>query len=187
MANHATIARPYAKALFEHALASEKLKEWSVILRICSGVVTDSNAEAFLNNPSTLPQQQTALLVELITELKIPGLSLKAELPAMTNVITLLAHNKRLFALSAISVLYDEMRAEQEKTLNVAVISFSALTKDQEGLLVNKLKHRLKREIELNVSIDETLLGGAIIQAGDLVIDGSVRGELTKLRASLVN
>ena len=78
------------------------------------------------------------------------------------------------------------MRAEHEKTLNVDVISYSALSKHQEAELIQRLKKRLKRDITLNISIDHHLLGCAIIQAGDLVIDGSVRGELNKLKATLV-
>lgn len=89
-------------------------------------------------------------------------------------------------ALPALSLLFEDMRAEHEKTLSVDVISFSPLSKHQEAELIQRLKRRLKRDITLNISIDHHLLGGAIIQAGDLVIDGSVRGELNKLKATLV-
>lgn len=181
MSNYVTIARPYAKAIFEHAKACEKLKEWSAVLSFWYLVVSESNAIEFLTNPATLPEQKTALLTALVPE----NLA-QSDLSALTNLITLLANNNRLFALPSISILFNQMRAEQEKTLEVDVISFSALTEEQEAALVNKLKHRLKREIALNVSINQALLGGAIIQAGDLVIDGSVRGELNKLRAHLV-
>src|SRR3990167_4273524 len=182
MSNYVTIARPYAKAIFEHAKACEKLKEWSIGLNYWSLLVSEHNAIDFITNPATLSDQIIALLVGLA-----PKTLVQSELPIITNFITLLTNNKRLFTLPSISILFDQMRAEQEKTLNVDVISFSALTEDQEMALVKKLKHRLKREIALNVSINPALLGGAIIQAGDLVIDGSVRGELNKLRAHLVN
>ena len=182
MSNYVTIARPYAKAIFEHARAGEKLKEWSMVLSYLSLVVSETNAIEFLTNPATLPEQKTAFLEALI-----PKTFDQSELPAVTNFITLLANNKRLFTLPAVSCLFDLMRAEEEKTLNVDVISFSPLTEGQETALIKKLKQRLKREIALNVSINQALLGGAIIQAGDLVIDGSVRGELNKLRAYLVN
>lgn len=181
MSNYVTIARPYAKAIFEHAKASEKLKEWSTVLNYWSLVVSENNAVEFLTNPATLPEQKTALLTAMV-----PQIIDQLELSALTNFITLLANNNRLFTLPSISILFDQMRAEQEKTLEVDVISFSALTEEQEAALVKKLKHRLKREIALNISINQALLGGAIIQAGDLVIDGSVRGELNKLRAHLV-
>jgi F-type H+-transporting ATPase subunit delta len=181
MSNYVTIARPYAKAIFEHAKACEKLKEWSMALNYWALVVSDRNAIDFLTNPATLADQKVALFTGLVPE----GLA-QSELSALTNFITLLANNNRIVSLPAISTLFNQMRAEQEKTLEVDVVSFSLLTDEQEAALINKLKHRLKREIALNVSIDQDLLGGAIIQAGDLVIDGSVRGELNKLRAHLV-
>lgn len=186
MADFVTIARPYAKAIFEHAKACEKLKEWSTILHYWSLIVSDNGAIEFINNPATSPEQQIELLTAVVPGLSVSQSTVQSELAAATNFITLLASNKRLLALPSISVLFDLMRAEEEKTLTVDVISFSALTPAQEVQLVNKLKQRLKREIALNVSIDQTLLGGAIIQAGDLVINGSVRGELNKLRANLV-
>ena len=186
MANYATIARPYAKAIFEHALKNNILKEWSTVLQACTLIVSEPNATEFINNPATLPEQQIEFFIDLLRKFSAKGASLKTELPAITNFLTLLAHNKRVFALPAISVLFDQMRADQEKTLNVDVISFSPLSKEQRASLVSKLKHKLKREIELSVTLDETLLGGAVIQAGDLVIDGSVYGDLKKLRANLV-
>lgn len=181
MSNYVTIARPYAKAVFEHALAVGQLKEWSTALQLWAAVLSENQAIAFLNNPAALLENQTEFLLEFVLQL-----ANDSERSVMAHLLHLLAVNKRLLALPAISFLFDFMRAEQEKTLNVKVSSFLPLTTAQEKELAHKLKNRLKREIALSVSIDKALLGGAIIQAGDLVIDGSVRGELNKLRANLV-
>ena len=181
MSNYVTIARPYAKAIFEHALAHEKLKNWSVALQSLALVVSQNDAIEFIHNPATLTDQQASFLMTFASETVD-----SSELPVLTHFVSLLADNKRLLALPSISYLFDQMRAEQEKTLTVDVVSYSPLSKQQESVLINKLKTRLKREVALNISIDQALMGGAIIQAGDLVIDGSVRGELNKLRASLV-
>ena len=80
---------------------------------------------------------------------------------------------------------YESLRAEQEKTLTANVSSFAALTTTEQQDLINSLSQRLQRKVTLEVNIDKSLLGGAVIHAGDLVIDGSVRGKLTKLATNL--
>src|SRR3990167_8965107 len=107
MSNYVTIARPYAKAIFEHAKSCEKLKEWSAVLNYWALVVCENNAVEFITNPATLPDQKTALLTALV-----PKTMTQSELPTVHNFISLLADNKRLFTLPAISVLFEAMRAE---------------------------------------------------------------------------
>ena len=108
-----------------------------------------------------------------------------AEQHALVNLITLLATNKRLMLLPEIKALYEVYRAEQEKTLVVDVVSYSHFSAAQQQELIAALSKRLQRQVSLNVRIDPALLGGAVIQAGDLVIDGSVRGKLNKLTTDL--
>lgn len=178
MADSITIARPYAKAVFEHALAAGKLKEWSELLHELVAVVLDSNALSFINNPATSSDQHCELLLAAV---QVDS----CELAAVRNLLITLADNKRLAILPDALVLYEAMRAEQEKTLEVEVISFSALSHEQSEHLASSLGHRLQRKITLKVTIDKSLLGGAIIDAGNLVIDGSVRGKLNKLKSVL--
>lgn len=87
--------------------------------------------------------------------------------------------------LPEIKALYEVYRAEQEKILEVDVVSYSELTPAQQQRLSESLSQRLSRKVSLKVSIDPSLLGGALIRAGDLVIDGSVRGKLNMLGTSL--
>ncbi|MFA5959640.1 MAG: F0F1 ATP synthase subunit delta [Tatlockia sp.] len=177
MPNNTTIARPYAKALFEYALEHKKLPEWSELLHTMAAAVMDKNAMEFIANPETTTVQQEQLLMALFAD--------SGEIAAVENLIALLAHNKRLMLLPEIKVLFEVLRAEQEKTLKVKVISYSALSDTQKAQLTQSLSQRLQRQITLNISIDESLLGGAIIHAGDLIIDGSVRGKLNKLGTGL--
>ena len=104
---------------------------------------------------------------------------------SLNNLIALLATNKRLMLLPEINALYEVHRAEQEKTLAVDVISFSEVSPAQQKQLIESLSQRLQRKVSLKISIDPSLLGGAVIRAGDLVIDGSVRGKLNKLSTDL--
>jgi F-type H+-transporting ATPase subunit delta len=177
MSDSTTIARPYAKAIFEHALSENKLAEWSEYLLLLAQAVMTPEASLFINNPATTSEQQIELL-------QILNKASKSN-ESFNNLIRLLATNKRLMLLPEIKALYESHRSEQEKTLIVNVISFSALSSEQQNKLMDSLSKRLQRKVSLDISIDPSLLGGAIIRAGDLVIDGSVRGKLNKLSTGL--
>lgn len=179
MSDSTTLARPYAKAIFEHALAQNKLAEWSEQLYLLAYALLDKHCLLFINNPATNPEQHIELLQSLSSRIKTENKSLH-------HLIALLAKNKRLILLPEIKALYDVHRAEQEKTMNVDVWSVSPLSADQEQKITDSLTKRIKRKVTLKTNIDPSLLGGAIIRAGDLVIDGSVRGMLKKLSATLV-
>lgn len=179
MSNTTTIARPYAKAIFEYALAVQKLAQWSEILQTLAAVVLDEKMSQFIANPVVTAEQQIELLMSLFAKV---GVNEKA---AIQNLVVLLTGNKRLMLLPDIKVLFDSLRAEQEKTLQVEVYSFSELSSAQQAKLISSLSHRLQRQVTLDLRIDKSLLGGAVVHAGDLVIDGSVRGKLNKLRTDL--
>ncbi|CEK12208.1 F0F1 ATP synthase subunit delta [Legionella hackeliae] len=179
MPDTTTIARPYAKAIFEYALAVNKLSQWSEILQTLAVSVMNEAAAQFIVNPETTEAQQQELLMTPFAK------SGNDELKAIANLVSLLTGNKRLMLLPDIKVQFEALRAEQEKTLVVKVRSFSELTGAQTEQLKKSLSQRLKREVTLKVSIDKSLLGGAVIQAGDLVIDGSVLEQLKRLGIGL--
>lgn len=179
MSNNTTIARPYAKAVFEHALAANKLSLWSDVLFDLAFALTDDKAKQFLSNPAVREEEQIELLMALFPKVN------SEEAAVIRKLVALMAHNKRLSLLAEIKVLYEALRAEQEKTLVVQVTSFSELSAEQQTKLVSSLGKRLQRQVSLSLNVDKSLLGGAIIHAGDLVIDGSVRGKLNKLSTDL--
>lgn len=174
--DHTTIARPYAKAVFESAIESSKLSQWSDMLAMMASVVLEPRAVEFLTDPRVTTSQQIDFMTSIYGE-KIDKQG--------QNLIKILAQNKRLLVLPDISALYEISRAEHEKTLAVEVLSYSALDEKQQQKLIESLSKRFNRKIVLAISIDESLLGGAIIRAGDVVIDGSVRGKLDKLQTEL--
>lgn len=181
MASYLTIARPYAKAVFEEALQNNSLTTWSTILQTWSIVMSDKAAICFVGNPASTAEQQARFFQDFLEK----SMDKKTQ-QAAEQFVALLAQNKRLFALPAIHVLFEHLREEQEKTLVASVKTFSPLSQQQQQDLIKKLKHRLKREVTLEVEIDSNILGGAIIRAGDLVIDGSVARKLNNLRSTLV-
>lgn len=178
MADSMTVARPYAKAIFEHALAENKLALWSEYLLVLTHAVMSPDVQEFLVNPATQPAQKIQLLQDVCA-------AVFKNAQTLNHLVTLLVSNKRLAVLPEIKSVYEFHRAEQEKTLQVDVASFSELSTAQQQKLVDSLSRKFNRSVALNVSIDPSLLGGAVIRAGDLVIDGSVRGKLSKLASGL--
>lgn len=176
MAEITTVARPYAKAAFQHALAQNQLAEWSAMLGFAAAVASDSSVKPILSNPKLTAQAKAEAVATVCGD----KLSEQGR-----NFISLLAQNKRLAALPEIAHLYDLLRAEQERTVDVEITTAFAATDEQVKSLANALKQKLGRDVAISNEIDASLIGGAVIRAGDLVIDGSVRGKLTKLANTL--
>lgn len=181
MADITTIARPYAKAVFELAVDTRQLGEWSAVLVALSQAVLMPASTQFINNPAVTTSEQQQLLMAVVSRLKS-----NVDIKLVEHFISLLATYKRLLLIPAIHTQFEQLKAEQEKTLTVNVSCFSPLTATQQEQLIKKLTNRLQREVSLEFTIDKSLLGGALIQAGDLVIDGSVRGQLSKLAHNLI-
>ncbi len=176
MAELTTLARPYAKAAFEFAIEAKQLAEWSEMLNFSSLVVGDDSMQALLASPHlTKDDQQEAMLKVCADKLNDSGV----------NFIKLLAQNGRLVTLPEIEVLFNFLRSEFEKTVDAQITSATDLNEQQITQIKEKLAAKLGRQVEASVEVDADLLGGLIIQAEDLVIDGSVRGQLAKLSDTL--
>ena len=176
MVERATIARPYAKAVFETALPARAFAQWSEGLTVAAEIVVDARVAELIKNPE-LP---TADIAEFV--IGVAGNKLDAH---MQNFVRVLAENHRLLLLPEILAHYEVMRAEVENTVDVEVISAVKLDPAQAEKLAGALNTRLKRRVNMRNSVDASLLGGAIIHAGDLVIDGSLKGRLQRLRTEL--
>jgi F-type H+-transporting ATPase subunit delta len=172
MAEAITIARPYASAVFSIADEKGELKAWSDLLVLLAQCVAVPNMQSVISSPSVSDEQLVGLLAEIAGEL----MSEDAQ-----KFLALLAENNRLQLLEHIAVIFEELRAEAEHTLIADVTSARALTPEQEAKISAALKKRLDRDVTLNTSVDDALLGGAIIRAGDLIIDGSALGKLNRL------
>lgn len=183
MSDRTSIARPYAKAVFEHALESQTLSDWSAWLAALDSVVSCPDFQGFVLNPETTSEQHAEALGSVMQAL----LDTKKALPDVLNAfIQVLAQNKRVLVLSDICAQFEALRADEENRICVHVRSFSPLAEKQQARLVERLSARLKREVTLDLNVDPALLGGAIICAQDWVIDASVKGQLDKLGADLV-
>ena len=175
MAEAATIARPYAKAAFLSARDSGALKEWSASLQTAAAMIADPRIAALLTSPKVSIDELVSLFA---------GMSGSID-AHWQNFIRLLAGNKRLLVLPAIAEQYELLRAQSENELDVQVISAVALSAHQESMLAAALKKRFRRDVRMSTAVDAALLGGAVIRAGDLVIDGSIQGRLQRLASEL--
>lgn len=178
MADAMTVARPYARALFEYALAESQLEPWAEVLTHLATLGEEPQVLSFLANPSVTQAEQVDLLLAVLPASTVTKEGLQA-------FLSVLAENKRLHLFFYIKHLFDILLSEQEKKLSVTVRSFSPLSSEQKTKLAQALSQRFQRQVNLQMHIEPSLLGGAVIEAGDLVIDGSVLGKLNQLRASL--
>jgi F-type H+-transporting ATPase subunit delta len=175
MAQPLTIARPYARAAFEYAKAQGAENEWAGKLAFAAEASVEPRVAALFGDPRVEPRALAALF-------RREG---EAADSAFARFLELLADNRRLRELPEIAALFEQMKREAEHVLKVRVRSAVPLDDAQAGQLVEALKRRYRSDIELVRTIDPGVLGGAVIDVGETVIDGSLRSRLAKLETAL--
>ena len=176
MAEKVTLARPYARAAFEAAREHKDYDRWSQMLAAAATTVADARVVKLLSSPRVQPTD----LVELIVAAN--GADERGR-----NFLGTLAQNRRLGVLPEVAAIYEELRAEVENITDVHVTSAVELDEAQRARLAAALKKRLKREVRLHTAVDAGLIGGAIVRAGDFVIDGSLRARLERLASQIMH
>jgi F-type H+-transporting ATPase subunit delta len=176
MINTQTLARPYAKAAFEFASAAGRIVAWSGMLSLAAVAVDVPQVAELLKNPRLTSESKVKALVQLF------GSDIDE---AFRNFVTTLGDNDRLDVLPTIRELFEELKAEAEKTLDVEVQTAFELTPAQLQTLAAALSKRLDRTVNPQQVVNPALIGGVVIRAGDVVVDGSVRGKLSQLAESL--
>ncbi len=171
-----TIARPYARAAFEAAVSKNMLDNWGVMLEAAAFVANQKEVETLLSSPKVSASQLSSLFKDTLAKV------LDDE---KRNFIDLLAENHRLPILPDIKKLFALQKANYEKTIMVDVETAVELSDGQQKSFIDALTKRLNRKVMLKCSNNPEVLGGAIVKAGDLVIDGSIKGKLNRLLESL--
>ena len=172
MAERTTTARPYAKAIFALARQTNTLADTAAGLTLGAEVVAHPSVRALLGSPHV----SAAQLAEFVSG--VVGAKLDEH---SRNFISLLAANRRLGFLPEIAALFEVMKSDLENAVDVEVIAASQLTPDQESRYAAALQKRFGRSVRLHTKVDGSLMGGAVLKAGDLVIDGSIKGRLERL------
>lgn len=176
MSQAITLARPYARAAFSLANEQGRLSQWSQLLGFASVVVTQPVMQGVLGNPRVAAN-------DLIDLLLPPG----DVDPMFRQFLSVLADNRRVALLPEMAGLFDQLRADAEKIVKAKITSAQTLDPNELAKLQASLKKRFGREVEIQSAVDASLIGGAIIDAGDVVIDGSLKTKLARLGAALVN
>ena len=185
MADNNTIARPYAQAAFELAHESGDLATWSEGLGIAGELLADGQVANFLSDPSMDNDRRLEFLTGLFGKAKATVLAGKDK--RGTNFLKLLLEYGRIAVIPEISEHFERLKANVENTVDVTVTSATALSAGQQKEIAKALEKRLGRDINLETEIDASLIGGAVITAGDIVIDGSMRARLDSLTNALIN
>nr|WP_306671474.1 F0F1 ATP synthase subunit delta [Endozoicomonas sp. ONNA2] len=173
-----TCARPYAKAAFEYARDASQLSQWSDMLSLCASVSAYRKVVEMLGNPRLSGARQADTIIGLCQgDLDRP----------FENYLRVLSEHRRLQLLPEITALYSQLRAEEERSQQVQVTSAYPLSQEQQDKLAEKMAARLGRSVHLVTAIDNSILGGVIVKAGDLVIDGSLRARLSKLADAMIS
>ncbi len=175
MSDLTTIARPYAKAAFDFAVEKEQLDQWSQMLSFAAEVVQNAQMKELL--ASSMSAEKMAEIIVVVCGEQVDA--------HCQNLLKVMAENGRLKALPDVSEQFFALKQEHEKKIDVEVYSATELSEEQLANIGSKLEQRLARKVKLNCSVDETLLGGVIIRAGDLVINDSARGRLNRLSDAL--
>jgi F-type H+-transporting ATPase subunit delta len=174
MADRLTVARPYARAAF--AQAGSNLGAWSGALGRAAAAVGDARVRALFGSPKVSAQQ----LAGLVADVAGPSLDQNGR-----NFLQLLAENGRLQFLPEISQLFDQLKADAEQVVDVSITSAAPMGEAETATLVAALETRFKRKVRVQSAVDPSLIGGAVVRAGDLTIDGSVKARLTRLAHDL--
>ena len=186
MADNITIARPYAEAVFEVASEGGDLARWSAALESASELMADGQVVTFLGSPSLTAEQRLQFLADLFASAGSGDSVLAGGDDKGTNFLKLLLEYGRVSVLPEIAEHFDVLKANVENTVDVTVTSAAPMSDAQQQAVAKALKERLGRDVRLQTEIDESLIGGAVIRAGDVVIDGSLRARLDGLTNALI-
>lgn len=176
MSSSLTLARPYARAAFALAREHDSLPQWSMRLGFSAQIALDSRVQALLGHPKLQAEDAVMLLLP-------PG---EAD-PLFAQFLGVLADNGRMSLLPEITALYAQLRADAEHVVKATITSATTLDAAELAKLHDALKRRFGREVEILTAVDPELIGGAIIDAGDVVIDGSLRNKLARLESALAH
>jgi F-type H+-transporting ATPase subunit delta len=175
MSEWTTIARPYAEAAFDYAVENKNIAQWQEMLVFAAEVSKNETVKSLLTGSMAAEK-----LAEIFNGVCGEQLDLQGQ-----NLVNILAENRRLQAFPEISVMFNQLKADYDKEIDVDITSAVKLNKKQQTDIGKSLEKRLARKVKLNCSVDPELIAGVLIKAGDTVIDGSLRSKLNRLSDAL--
>jgi F-type H+-transporting ATPase subunit delta len=176
MSDLSTVARPYAEAVFNLAQESDSLSSWSDQLELIAALASDAQMADIVNDPRTHRDDVATLVVEICGAHLTEG---------GANLVRLLCRNRRLTFAPSIASQFEALRAQAESVVEAEIETAHDISEEQVKMITETLQTKLGRSVRLQTSTDPELIGGAVIRAGDWVVDGSVRAQLQKLESAL--
>jgi len=173
---YSSIARPYAEAVFSHAIDKDNLANWSEMLEFMATAVVDEAMSSVIGNPEFDKESLTKLLLD------IGGGRINDE---CQNLVKLLVVNNRVTVLPEISAQFEALKNQNEGAIDVVITSAFDMKPAQEKVITEALKKKFSSGINISNNTNPDLIGGIHIKAGDVVIDGSIKGQLQKLANEL--
>lgn len=185
MANNYTIARPYAKSIFNQAVIDDRLEQWSLVLQGLAWVTESDQLEALYNDPKVTD----TVLIELIYDTLKEGISdaVAGLSDKLKNFLSLLLEEKRLLIAKDINQLYHNLLADYKKTIEIEVFSATPLDEAQQKAFYVALEKRFASKVSIQFQEDSSLIGGALVRSGNWVLDGSIRGKVSRLDEILMS
>ena len=178
-----TIARPYASAVFDIANNKEMLSEWSVFLKKASELLDQKDIRVLIKTPG----MNKKTIAEIFFELSVEESETVENKALFSNFLYVLSENKSLNIIAMVTSQLEQKKQKAEQVSEVILSSAAPLPEEDIEEIKQALSKKLGKKIELNNSVDETLIGGAVIKIGDHMIDGSVRSQLKKMTRFLTN
>ncbi|MFZ2405418.1 MAG: F0F1 ATP synthase subunit delta [Methylobacter sp.] len=176
MSELATLARPYAAAVFKRSKETGTTEQWSKSLAFMSAVLKDKEISVVVDNPKVSKERLSTLMLDICQEqVDEEG----------ANFLKLLVQNNRLTLAPTISELFEAYKAESEGYVDVEVATAYAFSKEEKQRFTSTLEKTLSKKVHMNVTVDKSLIGGVVVRAGDRVIDGSIKGQLQQLAKRL--
>ncbi|EGW23303.1 F0F1 ATP synthase subunit delta [Methylobacter tundripaludum] len=176
MSELATLARPYAAAVFKRSKETGTTEQWSKSLAFISAVLNDKEISVVVDNPKVSSERLSALMLDICQgQVDEEG----------ANFLKLLVQNNRLTLAPTIAELFEAYKAESEGYVDVEVATAYAFTKEEKQRFTSTLEKTLSKKVHMNVTVDKSLIGGVLVRAGDRVIDGSIKGQLQQLAKRL--
>jgi len=177
MAELATLARPYAEAVFDLAVEANNFEEWSNNLNFLATAIEDPTMAAVIANPQVNKNTLSRILLDVCNEAQVSE--------AGKNLIKILVDNNRLLAISQMALQYEQLKAQHQGYIKLEIASPYPVNSEQQQKLETSLQKRLGKAVDISITVDKSLLGGCLIRAGDQVIDASIRGRIQQLTTEL--
>jgi len=179
MADRSTIARPYAKAAFREAKQAGTLAQWGELLERAAAVAADARVSGLFGSPKVTPAQLGQLFIDVASAGNVDT--------GGRNFLQMLADNRRLGFLPEISRLFQALKDDAEGLVDVQVTAAAQIDAGEQQKIAAALERRFGRKVRVHTDVDASLIGGAVVRAGDLVIDGSIKSRLERLAYALAD